>query len=84
MEFGLPLPSRDTVTMLQGTSAADMTATVLIPVSAVVAIIFGLWLWKRVSAVSVSGRARAWRGPCCAGRVLALLPGLSRPPPARR
>lgn len=32
----------------------DIVPTVLIPVSAVLAIVFGLWLWKRVSAISLS------------------------------
>lgn len=37
----------------------DILPTILIPSSAVLAIIFGLWLWKRVSAISlVPG------GPC--------------------
>lgn len=31
----------------------DMVPTILIPASAIVAIIFGLWLWKRVSAISL-------------------------------
>ncbi|WIA41962.1 hypothetical protein OEZ86_009266 [Tetradesmus obliquus] len=32
----------------------DIVPTVLIPVSAVLAIIFGAWLWKRVSAISMT------------------------------
>jgi len=31
----------------------DLVPTILIPASAVVAIAFGLWLWKRVSAISL-------------------------------
>jgi hypothetical protein len=31
----------------------DLVPTILIPSAAIVAIIFGLWLWKRVSAISL-------------------------------
>ena len=31
----------------------DMVPTILIPASALLAIAFGLWLWKRVSAISL-------------------------------
>lgn len=34
---------------------SPLVPNVLIPVSAVVAIIFGLWLWKRVSAIQLTG-----------------------------
>lgn len=46
--------------MLQAGDAIDTASTIFIPVSAVIAIVFGLWLWKRVSAVSVSGRSPPW------------------------
>jgi inorganic pyrophosphatase len=38
----------------QAVMLPDIVPTVLIPVSAILAIIFGLWLWKRVSAISLS------------------------------
>lgn len=38
----------------------DIVPTIMIPVSAVIAIVFGLWLWKRVSAISLVPGV-----PCC-------------------
>ena len=43
-------------------SLAPQVVLVLIPASAVLGIIFALWLWKRVSAVSVSVSGSAFRG----------------------
>lgn len=63
-----------------GAPGIDLAATALIPTCAIVAIIFGLWLWKRVAAVQVSLEI-LWRNgrQLCAGAPAAL-PDL----PARR
>lgn len=53
----------------------DLVPTVLIPASAIIAIVFGLWLWKRVSYITLV--------PGATGRDLRK-PPLRAPPEARR
>jgi hypothetical protein len=46
----------------------DIVCTVVIPASAIVAIIFGLWLWKRVSSITlVPGDGGRGTAGCGAG-----------------
>lgn len=44
----------DVAKAASSTALPDLVPTVLIPVSAVLAILFGAWLWKRVSNISLT------------------------------
>ena len=47
--------------MAEGSTAPPLVPLVLVPTSAVLGIVFALWLWRRVSAISVSPASSVFR-----------------------